>query len=234
MKKLSAILVCLILIIGGCKTGGGGKGSGGSGADLGVPEAGDEDYTARDYEPLFKMWEHFGVAYTDADKSEADDSNMCWAASAANILAWSGWAADEDDAFNTFKAHFDNVTGGVYDALDYYFDNFVPTVSADMVTVREDRSHMLMDFIVSALHEGKGVVLKIKYPGKPIGHFITVFGYMYFTTEDNFILLFTDSDDHLHQMRNFKVLWNDATDRWETQGLYEGWHLQYVISLDTD
>ena len=234
MKKLSAILVCLMLIIGGCKTGGG-SGSGSSGgADLSIPGAGVEDYSAQDYEPLFKMWEHFAIAYTDADKSEPNDSNMCWAAAAANILAWSGWAADEDDVFNTFKSHFDNLPGDVYDALGYYFDNFVPHVRAEMVTVREARSHMLLDFIVSALHEGKGVTLKIKTPGKAIGHFVTVFGYMYLAAEDNFILLFTDSDDHLHQMRNFKALWNDAADRWDIQGLYEGWYLEYVISLNTD
>lgn len=236
MKKLSAILICLILLTGGCKSGGGsgGGGSGGVGADLRIPEAGAEDYTAGDYEPLFKMWEHFAIPFTDADKSESDDSNMCWAASAANLLVWSGWAADEDDVFNTFKLYFDNVPADVYDALDYYFDNFVPSVSADMVTVREARSHMLMDFAVSALHEGKGVTIKINKPGQAVGHFVTVFGYMYFAAEDNFILFFTDSDDHLHQMRNFKVLWNDTTDRWEIQGLYEDWYLAYVISLSID
>ncbi|MHC4708301.1 MAG: hypothetical protein ACYS8I_14580, partial [Planctomycetota bacterium] len=162
------------------------------------------------------------------------DDNMCWAAAAANLLVWSGWAADEDDVFNTFRSHFDNVPGDVYDALGYHFDNFVPNVGADMVTVREARSHMLMDFTVSALHAGKGVALMIKYPGRAVGHFVTVFGYMYFTEQDNFILIFTDSDDHLHQLRNFRVLWNDVADRWEIQGLYEGWYLEYVIALNSD
>jgi hypothetical protein len=230
MKKLSVILFCLSLIIGGCKSGDGG----GGGADLSIPAAGAEDYTAEDYEPIFKMWDHFGIAFTDADKTESDDDNMCWAASAANLLVWSGWAADEDDVFNTFKSHFDNVPGDVYEALGYHFDNFVPNVSADMVTVRETRSPMLMDFIVSALHEGKGVTIKINYPGQAVGHFVTVFGYMYFTEKDNFILMFTDSDDYFHQIRNFRVLWNDAADRWEIQGLYNGWYLEYVISLNTD
>ena len=48
---------------------------------------------------------------------------------------------------------------------------------------------------------------------------MTVFGYMYLAEEDNFVLMFTDSDDYLNQMRNFKVLWNDNTDRWDIQGL---------------
>ena len=231
MKKLSAILVCLILIIDGCKTGGGSSGGGG-GADLSIPSAGDEDYTAEEYEMLFKMWEEFNLVYTDADKTGSDDSNMCWAATAANLLAWGGWAADEDDVFNMFILHFANQSGYVYDALRYYFDNFVPGVSAEMVTVREARSHMLLDFIVSALHSGKGLTLKIKYPGRAVGHFLTVFGYMYLEEEDNFVLMFTDSDDYLDQMRNFKVVWNDYADRWEIQGIYGGWYLEYVISLD--
>jgi hypothetical protein len=45
--------------------------------------------------------------------------------------------------------------------------------------------------------------------------------------------MFTDSDDYLNQMRNFKVVWNDSTDRWEIEGVYSGWYLEYVISLDS-
>ena len=156
MKTLSAILVCLMLIIGGCKTGGSssGGGGGGGGADLSIPAAGPEDYTDEDYEWLFKMWEEYNSAYTDADKTGSDDSNLCWAATAANLLAWGGWAADEDDVFNTFNEHFANQPGDVYDALRYYFNNFIPGVSAEMVTVREARSDRLLDFVVSALHDG--------------------------------------------------------------------------------
>lgn len=65
MKKLSAILICLMLVIGGCKTGG----SSGGGADLSIPAAGPEDYTDEDYGSLFKMWEEFDIGYTDADKN---------------------------------------------------------------------------------------------------------------------------------------------------------------------
>jgi hypothetical protein len=100
-----------------------------------------------------------------------------------------------------------------------------------MVTVRETRSYLLLDFIVSALHEGKGVVIKINYPDQDIGHFLTVHGYKYYSQEDNFMLYFTDSDDHLHQMRQLKAEWNDANDRWEARGAYSGWYLEYVISL---
>lgn len=156
---------------------------------------------------------------------------MCWSASAANILAWAGWAADEDDTFDIFTSHFENKPGYIYDALRFFFNQYGAGVSAEMVTVREARSYLLLDFIVSKLHEGKGAVIKIKYPNQDVGHFLTVHGYRYYPEEDNFTLYFTDSDDNLHQMRHLKAEWNDAKDRWESHGPYSGWYLEYVISL---
>jgi len=230
MKYLSTILIFIFLLIGGCKNGGSGGGGGGD-ADEIIPGAGAEDFTAQDYAPDFRMWERKETPFADVDKTEADDRNMCWAAAAANLLAWAGWAADEDDAFDIFRAHFENKPGYVYDALRYYFANYETGVSAEMVSVREARAHILLDFIVSAVHEGKGVAIKIAYPGKEIGHFLTVYGYRYLAVEDNFILYFTDSDDGLHRMRQFKVEWNDADNRWEIQNLYRDYYLVYALSL---
>jgi hypothetical protein len=225
MKYLSIFLFCLLLVVGGCKSSGGGD------ADESIPAAGAEDFTAQDYAPDFRMWEDNGAPFADADKTETGDLNMCWAAAAANLLAWSGWAADEDDTFDIFKAHFEDEPGYVYDALNHYFANYETTVRAEMVTVREFRSHMLLDFIVSAVHAGKGVAVKITYPGKEIGHFLTIYGYRYLADEDNFILYFTDSDDGFHQIRQFKVDWNDVKGRWEIQHLYRDYYLVYALSL---
>lgn len=234
MKQISTIIFCLLLLITGCKSGGGGGNAPESipaATDKSIPGSGEEDFTAPAYADIFKMWEAFDGSFADADKTDQDDSNMCWAASAANILAWAGWAADEDDTFDILRSHFDNTPGYVYDALQFYFNQYVAGVSAEMVSVRETRSYLLLDFIVSGLHEGKGVVIKIAYPDQEIGHFLTVFGYQYFPQEDNFALYFTDSDDLLHQMRYVELEWNDAADRWETQGPYADWYLEYVVSL---
>jgi hypothetical protein len=100
-----------------------------------------------------------------------------------------------------------------------------------MVSVRETRSHMLLDFIVSALHDGRGVVIKIAYPNKAIGHFLTVFGYQYFPAEDDFALYYTDSDDYRHRLNYLKMDWNDIANRWDSTGLYSGWYLEYAVSL---
>ena len=225
MKYLSTILICIFLLIGGCKGGGGGN------ADDFIPGAGGEDYTDDDYKSDFRMWESLETPFADADKTAVGDLNMCWAAAAANLLVWTGWAADEDDVFDIFRSHFEDTPGYVYDALSYYFADYETGVSAEMVSVRETRSHMLLDFIVSAVHEGKGVAMKITYPGKEFGHFLTIYGYRYLADEDNFILYFTDSDDNVHQMRQFKVEWNDADNRWKIQYLYRDYYLVYVLSL---
>ncbi|MGD8295807.1 MAG: papain-like cysteine protease family protein [Desulfobacterales bacterium] len=225
MKYFSTILICILLLIGGCNS------SGGEDADELIPGAGVEDYTAQDYAPDFRMWERIEIPFADVDKSGVDDANMCWAAAAANLLTWTGWAADEDDAFDIFRAHFEDKPGYVYNALRYYLDEYETAAKAEMVSVRETQSHMLLDFIVSAVHKGSGVAIKITYPDKEIGHFLTIYGYRYFGDEDNFILYFTDSDDGLHQMRQFKVEWNDANNRWEIQYLYRDYYLEYALSL---
>jgi hypothetical protein len=226
MKYISTILIFIFMLIGGCNSGGGN-----GDADESIPGAGSEDYTAQDYASEFMMWEHNEIPFADADKTGASDRNMCWATTAANLLAWTGWAADEDDAFDIFKAHYEDEPGYVYDALNYYFDNYEIGVRAEMVSVRETRPHMLLDFIVSAVHEGKGVAMKIIYPGKEFGHFLTVYGYGYNADEDSFDLYFTDSDDNQHQMRRSKVEWNDADNRWEIQSLYRDYYLEYALSL---
>ncbi len=224
MKYLSTILICIVLLIGGCSSGGGDT-------DEFIPGAGAEDYTGDDYAPDFRMWERNETPFADADKTEVGDLNLCWAATAANLLTWAGWTADEDDAFDIFRTHFEDKPGYVYDALRYYLDNYETGVSAEMVTVRETRSHMLLDFIVSAVHDGKGAAIKIAHPGKEFGHFLTIYGYGYNADEDSFDLYFTDSDDGLYRIRQFKVEWNDANDRWEIQYLYRDYYLVYALSL---
>ena len=225
-KYASTFLICIFLLIGGCNSGG----SNGDGDEL-VPGAGVEDYTARDYATDFRMWQRDEAPFADVDKTGVDDLDMCWAAVAANMLAWAGWAADEDDVFEIFKRRFEDKPGYVYDALNHYFASYESGVSAEMFSVRETRSHMLLDFIVSAVHESKGVALKITEPGKEIGHFLTIYGYRYLADEDNFILYYTDSDDGLHQIRQFKVEWSDADNRWECQYPYRDYYLVYAMSL---
>ena len=226
MKYFSAILICIFMLIGGCKSAGIEED-----ADEFIPGAGAEDYTAKDYASDFRMWERNETPFADADKSGMGDRNMCWAASAANMLTWAGWAADEDDSLDIFRAYFEDKPGYVHHALRYYFANYETGIAIEMVLVRETESHTLLDFIVSAVHAGQAVAIKITNPIKENGHSLTIYGYRYFADKDNFILYYTDSDDGLHQMRQFKIDWNDVNGIWECQYLGRKYYLEYVLSL---
>ena len=80
----------------------------------------------------YYLYHSYGGTYHDAEKSPSipdDDSKMCWAASAANILAWTGWGYpsgesfhNEDDIFKYFQDHWTNVGGNPYFGLDWWFD----------------------------------------------------------------------------------------------------------------
>lgn len=223
--KKTAFLICVLLLFNGC------IGEDNRNADEEIPGAGIEDYQVSVDDADFKMWLEWEAPFADADKSGNEDSQLCWAAAVANILTWTGWAEDEKDTFDTFRGHFNNNPGYLYDALRYYFSEFVSEVSADMVTVREIRPRLLDDFIVSVLCEGKGVVIKIKYPNRKVGHFLTIYGYRLNHGKDSAVLFFTDSDDHRRRMREMDITWDDTVNRWEIGGLYSGWFLEYAVSL---
>jgi len=226
MKYLWTILICIFIFLGGCNSD-----DVDADSDAFIPGAGDEDYTVKDYATDFKMWEFNEKPFADADKIGVGDRNMCWAASAANMLTWAGWAADEDDTFDIFRSYFEDKPNYVYNAFSYYFSTFETGVSVKMVAVSETQSHLLLDFIVSSVHEGSAVAIMITNSQKKVRHFLTIYGYQYFVDEDNFILYYTDSDDGLHQIRQFKIYWNDVRSRWECQDFYRNYYLDYVISL---
>lgn len=61
----------------------------------------------------------------DAEKDYIDDTLLCWAASAANILSWSGWDSDydnEDDILDFFDANTADTRGWMDYAWNFWFD----------------------------------------------------------------------------------------------------------------
>ena len=224
--KIIVFLFCILLLLNGC------IGEDNRNADEEIPGAGIEDYHVSVDEEDYRMWLEWDTPFADADKSGNGDSQLCWAAAVANILTWTGWAEDENDTFDTFRGHFADEPGYLYDALRYYFNEFVSEISADMVTVREVRPTMLDEFLVSALYDGKGVVIKIKYPNRKVGHFLTIYGYRLYPEQGRVVLFYTDSEDRRRKIREMFITWDEAASRWEIGGLYGGWFLEYAVSLD--
>ncbi|MFW6153830.1 MAG: PEP-CTERM sorting domain-containing protein [Planctomycetota bacterium] len=87
----------------------------------------------------FLLTEAFGGAIADAEKDpyDGDDDLMCWAATAANILQWTGWGrvddgsgrvlADADAIFDYFVDHWTDAGGMMHAAWDWWFDGTSPT-----------------------------------------------------------------------------------------------------------
>ena len=198
------LIVLVIGLIVGCEGGGGGSGS--SNSDP-TPESGPEDYCDITYRLNFKMYEEFNKPYADADKTGDDDTNMCWAAAAANMLVWAGYATDEDDVFNAFRDHFDNKPGRVYTAIKYYLNQYEFGVYPYEVIVKEYNQDSVIDFIVCALHQEKAITISLQSRLKDQRHSVTVYGYGY-KDDEHFVLYYSDSDDHRHQIRSLRLEYN--------------------------
>ena len=77
----------------------------------------------------YMLTEAWGGAWSDADKNvtDRDDDKMCWAATASNILQWTGWGlvggmTTADEMFAYFQDHWTDNSGSAYYGLDWWFD----------------------------------------------------------------------------------------------------------------
>lgn len=76
----------------------------------------------------FEM-EDLGFIDTEKTREEDGDDNLCWAATTANMLYYSGWAAkagftdeDEDDIFELFINEFSNQGSNPKEGLGWFFN----------------------------------------------------------------------------------------------------------------
>ena len=72
-----------------------------------------------------------GRQWYDAEKSasSSDDDQLCWAAAASNMLAYTGWGfpesgkfSDASDIFGYFQYYWSNAGGNMYYAAQWWFD----------------------------------------------------------------------------------------------------------------
>jgi hypothetical protein len=87
------------------------------------------DVTEAEVESEYRLDLAHGGRWHDAEKSRENrnDDWLCWASSAANVLAWSGWGeaagfADEDAIFRYFSRHWsDHPAGSPREAWRWWF-----------------------------------------------------------------------------------------------------------------
>ena len=223
MKHLITI-ICLLIVA--C------NGAGGDNADDYIPGAGSEDYPPTEYVESYMMPSETNRAFADADKIGYGDNNLCWAAVAANMLTWSKWAADENDTFDIFRLYFDDQIGYVYDALIYYFDSYTE-YEAPFFTVRENRPGIIIDFIITKLHQNLATAIKIENAITKKGHYLTIYGYRRAATENRFTLYYTDSDDMEYKINSFDIKYNKELNAWQIDHPYRKHYIHYAISLST-
>jgi hypothetical protein len=72
---------------------------------------------------------HWGGTWADAEKAtgNTEDDLMCWAATAANVLEWTGWGktagmTDADQVFAYFQDHWQDRGGNMYFGWEWWFD----------------------------------------------------------------------------------------------------------------
>ncbi|NQU76805.1 MAG: PEP-CTERM sorting domain-containing protein [Planctomycetes bacterium] len=207
-------------------------------------------------------YDQWGGMWSDVEKSPVtgDDDQMCWAASAAGVLHWTGWAQvagfdDADQTFDYLLEHWTNAGGLMRYAWQWWFDGQNPTQYWDGWSVvnvaggaflagqydfseyfyRGQSDALAMSAIDEYLHAGYGVAAALTSGGH--SHTIVVWGYEY--DDDGYAGIWaTSSDDDKYaedppdRLRYFAV--SPSNGRWYLQDPTGGatWYINEVQALD--
>ncbi|MDP2905963.1 MAG: PEP-CTERM sorting domain-containing protein [Candidatus Omnitrophota bacterium] len=191
---------------------------------------------------------YFGYStWYDADKNwDGQDTYMCWAAAASNILAWGSWGMsqfdNEDKIFTNLVDHWTNQGSLMHVGWNWWFNGEYPSgypYDSDWSTVDvsgggnywpgynvSDYYHgywaeaNAMSKVDEYLHAGYGTTLAVYAGGS--GHALTVWGYEYLGSDYQGVYV-TDSDDHASQLAYYPV--SLVGSEWGLGGAYSGWHI---------
>jgi hypothetical protein len=159
----------------------------------------------------------------DAEKTGLDDINSCWAATASNVLAYTGWGnvngfKTEDNIFSYYKANFDDEAGRADYAIDWFLTGNYPAANlADWAHPEEGAGGFWKDTVdineVGVLEFGAGSLLdrlQNDYAAalsigwynasgdRYGGHAVTVWGATYDNLSGDLLsLLISDSDNNI-------------------------------------
>ncbi|RLF47514.1 MAG: hypothetical protein DRN29_02310 [Thermoplasmata archaeon] len=155
----------------------------------------------------YMLYEHYGYTWLDAEKRAPDDGKgigpnpgedddwLCWAATASNVLEWTGWGLvggmwDTDAILDEHKNYFNDTGAWMDDSWHWWLNGYEPGPPLKLVTGGgnywssytwsnyyhdENDDTKVMEAIDNWLHAGYGVGIGI-FDG---GHAITVWGFNY-------------------------------------------------------
>jgi hypothetical protein len=161
--------------------------------------------------------------WVDAEKSPLNNNstNLCWAATAANVLWYTGWGRtgnfhSSDDIYNYYIDHWTDQGSLMYYAWGWFFEGVnysqgMPNVAQVDVPgggfytkpafqgayVHQSQDAQAMSAIKTYLQAGRGVGVSI-YTNSGSGHALTVWGYNYDPANPSkyYGLWVSDSDDN--------------------------------------
>jgi hypothetical protein len=206
-----------------------------------VPALGDTYF-------IYNQW---GGTWHDANKTRTDDSLMCWAASASDILAWGKWNTatynTDTQIFQNFKDHWTNKLGyamyawrwwlnGTPPPNNYYAyidvagaGNYFPDANfSDYYTGKATTN--IMPYIDQMMNNGDGVSLVLSKGSS--SHAVTCWGFDYNLVNGvkNYTSLYiTDSDDGVTALRNYAMTYNNG---YYLSGGYSGWRVGAAYGLE--
>jgi hypothetical protein len=200
---------------------------------------------------LYSQW---GGTWHDANKNGLDDSLMCWAASASNILDWGSWDTPtyntEAKIFQDIKDHWTNNRGWQSWAWKWWLTgaqapykiyayanipgggaNFPGTSFYSNYSTAFGSSEMAtMDAL---MNKGYGISLVIG-PNHTNQHAITCWGYDYTltgTTKNYTALYITDSDDGVTALKKMGLAYSAANGWYFTDG-YTNWDINGIYAFE--
>lgn len=146
------------------------------------------------------------LGFIDAEKTWADDGdeNMCWAASTANLLTYTGWAAQAgfgstDDLFEALIKGFADEAGNIENATSWFLNGSIASGGAKKIPEtggylpRYSYTDLVESFdlynncaekletVYDRLHSGYGASLNVNIydvSGNMSGHAITLWGFV--------------------------------------------------------
>lgn len=167
------------------------------------------------------VYDEYGGTWKDVNKTEPDESNLCWAFSASNLLDWTGWSVFDTlfKIFHDYKANWTNNGSLMKYAWRWWLNGTPPpsTFGEEWARLKPEASggqywgeynfsdsyrfHYktnVMGAIKEFLHNGFGVAIALYESGdsQGVGHALTVWGYRYYADGTVMGLWVTDSDDY--------------------------------------
>jgi hypothetical protein len=193
----------------------------------------------------YMLFDDWGGTWYDAEKdTDSDQDNLlCWAASASNMLMWTGWGlvdglTSEDEMLDVFEDYWEDEAGHPHVGIQWWFDGtnskageagwaqidvaggggYYPTETVGNYLHWAGDSAAAMDSIDAYLHAGYATSVWVGGGG----HFITVWGFDFDATSGDYLGIWvTDSDDDKggpaprpDDLAYYDVTWHDTESRW--------------------